>query len=234
MGENRPSFPLSRGDPASVIFTHPTAPDGKSLDVDRVGRWSVNASGQVTFVPTFDFTGAVATANCEIFNDGIRIAQVLLRGVALPVPDRRSRKPTPVMTHMALYDNVPLYRRIFEAIIERDNCLPPGAGACRAVCICRSHTRRVESARECRPNAKLAAHGRDRHRRAGRPECATGLHISERDPQLCRAGTLLCGARSLDGNSTDWRYINVRRTVNMIEQSLWIGLQRFVYPRDMV
>jgi uncharacterized protein len=32
-------------------------------------------------------------------------------------------------------------------------------------------------------------------------------------------GVLVWGARTLDGNSLDWRYVNVRRTVIMIEQS---------------
>lgn len=32
-------------------------------------------------------------------------------------------------------------------------------------------------------------------------------------------GTLIWGARTLDGNSQDWRYINVRRTIIMLEQS---------------
>ncbi|MGJ8665972.1 MAG: phage tail sheath subtilisin-like domain-containing protein [Patiriisocius sp.] len=30
-------------------------------------------------------------------------------------------------------------------------------------------------------------------------------------------GILVWGARTLDGNSNDWRYINVRRTIMMIE-----------------
>lgn len=32
-------------------------------------------------------------------------------------------------------------------------------------------------------------------------------------------GTLIWGARTLDGNSQDWRYVNVRRTIIMLEQS---------------
>ena len=38
-------------------------------------------------------------------------------------------------------------------------------------------------------------------------------------------GAVLWGARTLDGNSQDWRYISVRRTTHMIEQSIraWLG-----------
>lgn len=46
-------------------------------------------------------------------------------------------------------------------------------------------------------------------------------------------GTLVWGARTLDGNSLDWRYINVRRTVIMIEQTIKRALQGYVFePND--
>jgi phage tail sheath protein FI len=46
-------------------------------------------------------------------------------------------------------------------------------------------------------------------------------------------GTLVWGARTLDGNSQDWRYINVRRTLIMIEQSLKLASRTYVFePND--
>jgi phage tail sheath protein FI len=42
-------------------------------------------------------------------------------------------------------------------------------------------------------------------------------------------GTLVWGARTLDGNSLDWRYINVRRTMIMIEQSLRLACKAYVF-----
>jgi phage tail sheath protein FI len=46
-------------------------------------------------------------------------------------------------------------------------------------------------------------------------------------------GILVWGARTLDGNSQDWRYISVRRTVTMIEQSIKLGARAFVFaPND--
>jgi hypothetical protein len=46
-------------------------------------------------------------------------------------------------------------------------------------------------------------------------------------------GTLVWGARTLDGNSNDWRYINVRRTMIYIEQSLKLAISSFVFePND--
>ena len=46
-------------------------------------------------------------------------------------------------------------------------------------------------------------------------------------------GTLVWGARTLDGNSLDWQYINVRRTMIMLEQSIKLALQSYVFePND--
>jgi phage tail sheath protein FI len=42
-------------------------------------------------------------------------------------------------------------------------------------------------------------------------------------------GNLVWGARTLDGNSVDWRYINVRRTVIMLEQSIKLAVKAYVF-----
>jgi hypothetical protein len=42
-------------------------------------------------------------------------------------------------------------------------------------------------------------------------------------------GLLVWGARTMAGNSDDWRYINVRRTAIMLEQSIKYALQAFVF-----
>ncbi len=42
-------------------------------------------------------------------------------------------------------------------------------------------------------------------------------------------GLLVWGARTLDGNSQDWRYINVRRTMIMLEQSIKFAAQAYVF-----
>ena len=47
-------------------------------------------------------------------------------------------------------------------------------------------------------------------------------------------GVLVWGARTLDGNSQDWRYLSVRRTVTMIEQSLKIASESYVFQPNEV
>lgn len=44
---------------------------------------------------------------------------------------------------------------------------------------------------------------------------------------------LVCGARTLDGNSLDWRYLSVRRTMTFLEQSCKHALPAYVFePND--
>lgn len=46
-------------------------------------------------------------------------------------------------------------------------------------------------------------------------------------------GTLVWGARTLDGNSNEWRYISVRRFFNMVEESVKKSTSPFVFePND--
>ena len=45
-------------------------------------------------------------------------------------------------------------------------------------------------------------------------------------------GVLVWGARTLDGNSQDWRYISVRRTVIFIEQSVRYAVEPYVFQQN--
>jgi uncharacterized protein len=45
-------------------------------------------------------------------------------------------------------------------------------------------------------------------------------------------GTLVWGARTLDGNSLDWRYISVRRTMIMMEESIKLGTKAYVFEAN--
>lgn len=46
-------------------------------------------------------------------------------------------------------------------------------------------------------------------------------------------GTLVWGARTLDGNSLDWRYINVRRTMIMLEESIKLATKAYVFEPNV-
>ncbi len=46
-------------------------------------------------------------------------------------------------------------------------------------------------------------------------------------------GTMVWGARTLDGNSLDWRYVNVRRTMIMLEESIRLAAKSFVFENNV-
>lgn len=67
-----------------------------------------------------------------------------------------------------------------------------------------------------------------------------GLNVSAIDGKSVNAirffpgqGVLVWGARTLDGNSQDWRYINVRRTVIMIKQSVKLAARAYVFEPNI-
>lgn len=49
---------------------------------------------------------------------------------------------------------------------------------------------------------------------------------------LGNLGIKVWGARTLNGNSDDWRYINVKRTIIMIEQSIKTALQNYAFSAN--
>lgn len=46
-------------------------------------------------------------------------------------------------------------------------------------------------------------------------------------------GVLVWGARTLDGNSLDWRYIQVRRTMIMLQQSIELATKAYVFENNV-
>lgn len=46
-------------------------------------------------------------------------------------------------------------------------------------------------------------------------------------------GILIWGARTLDGNSLDWKYLPVRRTMTMLEQSCKLAAQAYVFQPNV-
>ena len=45
-------------------------------------------------------------------------------------------------------------------------------------------------------------------------------------------GTLVWGARTLDGNSAEWKYVSVRRFYNMVEESVKKATEGFVFEAN--
>jgi phage tail sheath protein FI len=135
--------------------------------------------------------------------------------------------------HKILFAISPTYANILLAIKRKLNLLPPGAAMAGVYTL-------VDNARgvwKAPANVSLASvvspavnitHDEQENLNvttAGKSINAIRSFIGE--------GTLVWGARTLDGNSLDWRYINVRRTMIMIEESLRLATKAYVFEPNV-
>jgi phage tail sheath protein FI len=149
--------------------------------------------------------------------------------IAATPPDATDAK----VTHEALMQASPCYRQAMDGLRQAANVLPP-SGAMAAIF--------------ARTDSNIGVFG---------PPANTSLasviapavtidHVQQEDLNVpldghavnairsfIGRGVLVWGARTLDGNSQDYRYINVRRTLIMLEQSIALALQAYVFaPND--
>lgn len=127
----------------------------------------------------------------------------------------------------------PLYNEILASLQNKLNLLPPAA-AMAGVYSAVDNTRGVWKAPA---NIALAA--------VVKPSVDI-THVDQEDLNVTTAGksinsirsfigegTLVWGARTLDGNSLDWRYINVRRTMIMLEESIRLATKLYVFEPNV-
>ncbi len=123
----------------------------------------------------------------------------------------------------------PMYKMILADMRAHMNLLPPSAAMAGAYCM----TDNATGVHKAPANLSVSA------------ALAPAVNISSEDQEDLNApingksvnairtflgrGVLVWGARTLDGNSQDWRYINVRRSMIMLEQSVKNLLERYVF-----
>lgn len=136
--------------------------------------------------------------------------------------------------HQSLKASSPSYAGIIEAIRAKLNLLPPAA-AIAGIYTLIDNSRgvwkspaNVSLAMVNAPSINISSEQQEKFN----VDVTGGKSVNVIRP-FPGIGTLVWGARTLDGNSQDWRYINVRRTVIMIEQSLKLAARAYVFePND--
>lgn len=135
--------------------------------------------------------------------------------------------------HKELYRQSPLYAAIVKEMLHQVNLLPPSA-AMAGIFTLTDHTKEVWKAPA---NTGLAN------------VISTSVNISYAEQEdlnvpldgkainairyFTGEGIKVWGARTLDGNSLDWRYINVRRTMIMLEESIKNAAKAFVFEPNV-
>lgn len=232
-GSDPSSVTLLDADPVEIAKEgNATGEMAETKTVPKVGVWSVGPGGRVTFAPVADFTGSQATVRYTLSVDGVVQGPFEIK--VLLEADQTDRAFVEVSAKTTIDKTmratVPLYADVMNAITSYMNVLPPAAAMAGI------YTELDSSRGVWKAPANVAV------RAVSGPMVTIGhqeqedLNVSPTTGKSINAirsfaneGTLVWGARTLDGNSLDWRYVNVRRTMIMLEQSIQLGAKAFVF-----
>lgn len=136
--------------------------------------------------------------------------------------------------HLGLIATSPTYTQILDEIREFANILPPSAAMAGIYTMVDNNRGVWKSPANISLNSVLKPTANITH---DEQENLNVDAISGKSINAIRTfpgiGTLVWGGRTLDGNSLDWKYINVRRTMIMLEQSIKMALRSYVFePND--
>ncbi len=151
--------------------------------------------------------------------------------VAVTLVNNMATAPTAALQfHQSLLAASLTYKQLMAAIRTKLNLLPPSA-AMAGIYTAVDNTRGVWKAHANVAVSSVTAP--EVNISSQQQELMNVDAVSGKSINIIRTfpgiGTLVWGARTLDGNSQDWKYINVRRTMIFIEQSLKLATRSFVF-----
>lgn len=129
--------------------------------------------------------------------------------------------------------SLPLLTNILNVIVSKNDQLP-SSGAMAGVF---TYTDANKGVWNAPANIALSAVSRPSYKLTAEQQGDMNLPVNGKAIDALREfpgrGTVVWGARTLDGNSNDWRYIQVRRTLIYIEQSIKNAMDPYVFaPND--
>ena len=157
-----------------------------------------------------------------------------LSGELAKLANLATMSPTDVTAlHQTLLTKIPLYKAILGELRANLNRLPPSGGMAGVISMV-DHTigvakspANVSMGKVIRPSVNITNLTQE----------DLNLPLNGKAVNAIRTfpgkGVLVWGARTLDGNSQDWRYLSVRRTIIMIEQSLKIAAEAYVFEPNV-
>ena len=135
--------------------------------------------------------------------------------------------------HKTLSAVCPLYNKVLAGIQHKLNLLPPSA-AMAGIYTMVDNTRGVWKAPA---NVSLSAVSAPTVNINHEEQEDLNVNTAGKSVNAIRTfigeGTLVWGARTLDGNSLDWRYVNVRRTMIMLEESIKLASKAYVFEPNV-
>ncbi len=192
---------------------------------------SVVQSGEINFTNL-----AVTVDDLKAILPGEKVTEVITKwqaanaaaAGALPQNEAAINKQNNTL-HQALWECSLTYVQVMDEIRNRLNLLPPAAAMAGIWCMV-DNNRGVWKAPA---NVSVSTVVSPVINLTSEEQQQMNVDLTGKSINVIRdfpaQGTLVWGARTLDGNSQDWRYINVRRTMIMIEQSLQLACKAYVF-----
>lgn len=131
--------------------------------------------------------------------------------------------------HQTLLTISPMYKSIMNSTRAKINLLPPSGGLAGIYCMVDNNVGVFQSPANInvgsviKPSINIT---HDEQEDLNLPLNGMAINAIRTFPGK---GVLVWGARTLDGNSGDWKYISVRRTVIFIEQSIKNAAEPYVF-----
>lgn len=136
--------------------------------------------------------------------------------------------------HQTLSAKIPMYKAIMSEMAAQLNVLPPSGGMAGVISMVDTQVGVYQSP----ANVSIGSVVSPTVSLTSKDQEDLNLPLNGKAINAIRTfpgkGVLVWGARTLDGNSQDWRYLSVRRTVIMIEQSLKIAAEAYVFQPNTV
>lgn len=146
--------------------------------------------------------------------------------------DPVAAKTTPNTINQNLVAALPLFKEMLQLVVNKNDVLPP-SGAMAGIITRIDASRGVWNAPA---NVSLSSVFRTTYKLNDAMQGDLNVPIDGKAIDALREftgrGIVVWGARTLDGNSNDYRYIQVRRTLIYIEQSIKNTLNQFVFAAN--
>lgn len=199
------------------------------------GRWVLEGEEDAYVIRFFPKAGFWGPTSCEVaIQKRVTTSDANDKEADQVVTEQRTFLVALPNPQIATIDKVarsicPLYSDAMDAICAQRNAMSPG-GAMAGIYTTVDASRGVWKApANVSVNAVTGPLVNiNHHEQEDLNVSTTGKSINAIRP-FVGEGTLVWGARTLDGNSLDWRYVNVRRTMIMIEESIRLASKAYVF-----
>lgn len=162
------------------------------------------------------------TARSAAETAAAELAEAVAKKARVPADDIKTH-------HQTMIAVSPMYKSIMSSLREHINLLPPSAGMAGVYSMVDNNIGVFQSPANVsigsvvRPAVNLT---NDEQEDLNMPLTGKAVNAIRTFPGK---GVLVWGARTLDGNSQDWKYVSVRRTVIFIEQSIKYAAEPYVF-----